>query len=85
MHDLQTTTLDLLQRHHRQARPVCNRGGGPASAAWNSVWGNLRDIREAASGGDAGCRDWLALHCSLITAVEAVHRVELDAALTYRR
>lgn len=85
MQDLQATTLDLLQRHHRQHRPIMDRRGGPTSAAWNSVWGNLREIREAASGGDAGSRDWLALHGSLIAAVEAVRRVDLDAALTYRR
>lgn len=84
MNELQATTLDLLHRHHRQNRLVVDRRGGPTSAAWNSVWGNLREIREAASGGDASCRDWLALHGSLITAVEAVRKVELDAAVTYR-
>lgn len=84
MDELQAATLDLLQRHHRQNRPVVDRRGGPTSAAWNSVWGNLREIREAAAGGDASCRDWLALHGSLITGVEAVRKVELEGALTFR-
>lgn len=84
MPDLHATTLDLLQRHHRQNRPVMDRRGGPTSAAWNSVWGNLREIREAALGGDAESRDWLAIHHSLITAVEAVRKVELEAVATFR-
>ena len=78
-----TSTLDLLQRHHRSNRSVVNRGA-PSSAEWHSLWGSLRKIREAASGGDAECRDWLALHHSLIQAVEACRAHGLKDAVTYR-
>lgn len=76
-------TLNLLQRHHRSNRPIVNRGT-PSSAEWHSLSGRLRDIREAASGGDVDCLDWLAIHGPMITAVEACRKRDLAEALTYR-
>lgn len=82
MHSL-ADTLALLQRHHSSNRPVINRGT-PHSAEWHSLWGRLREIREAAASGDVECRDWLAIHGSMINAVEACRERDLKEALTYR-
>jgi hypothetical protein len=78
-----SSTLDLLQRHHRSNRPVMNRGT-PSSAEWHSLWGRLREIREASAAGDASCRDWLAIHGPMIQAVEACRAHDLKEAVTYR-
>ncbi len=77
-------TLDLLQRHHRNNRPVVRRGGGATSTAYHALWGQLRDIRSAAEGGNAECGGWLALHGPMIAAVEACRAHDLKDALTYR-
>lgn len=76
-------TLDLLQRRHRQNRPVLNRGGA-TGADYQSLWSRLAEIREQAVASDAECIAWLAQHHNLITAVEACQRVASAEAITYR-
>ena len=78
-----TDTLALLQRHHSSNRPVVNRGA-PHSVEWHSLWGRLKDIREAAASGDVESRDWLAVHGPMINAVEACRERNLKEAMTYR-
>lgn len=80
MHSL-VDTLDLLQRHHSGNRSVGHRAT-PHSAEWHSLWGRLRDIREAAAAGDVESRDWLAIHGSMIANVEACRAHDLRDAMT---